>query len=302
MATSDDPNAGGPNTGSPNTGDPNTGDPNTENPHADALKPDGQADSLQPGAAKPTRPGEPAPDAPRPYSAPSGKPEQQYVIDALAGESWRLFRIMGEFVQGFEEMSDVTKAVTVFGSARLGAGHPYFAQAERLARLLAEGGYTVITGGGPGIMEAGNRGAYTAGGRSVGLNIDLPFEQNPNPYQTDAVSFRYFFVRKVMLVKYSSAFVVFPGGFGTIDELFEALTLVQTKKIVPFPVYLVGRSYWQGLIDWLEGTLLEAGTIHAKDLELFKVVDDVDALPGEIDAYYSSSSHGGFEVPRPDGA
>ncbi len=272
----------------------NTGDLNVENPHADALKPDGPADNLQPGAANA--------DAPRPYRAPSGKPEQQYVIDALAGESWRLFRIMGEFVQGFEEMSDVTKAVTIFGSARLEAGHPYFAQAERLARLLAEGGYTVITGGGPGIMEAGNKGAYTAGGRSVGLNIDLPFEQNPNPYQTDAVSFRYFFIRKVMLVKYSSAFVVFPGGFGTIDELFEALTLVQTKKIVPFPVYLVGRSYWQGLIDWLSGTLLAAGTVHAKDLELFKVVDDVDALPGEIDAYYSSSSHGGFEVPRPDGA
>lgn len=265
-------------------------DPNVSGTHGDPLKPDSPAEGAR---SKPPKP--PQPPA-------GGKPEQQYVIDALAGESWRLFRIMGEFVGGFEEMSDVTKAVTIFGSARLGEGHPYYAQAERLARLLAEGGYTVLTGGGPGIMEAGNRGAYRAGGRSVGLNINLPFEQDPNPYQTDAVSFRYFFIRKVMLVKYASAFVVFPGGFGTIDELFEALTLVQTKKILPFPVYLVGQRYWGGLIDWLKGTLLEAGTIDAKDLDLFKVVDDVDALPEEIDAYYNSSSHGGFEVPRPDEA
>lgn len=228
-----------------------------------------------------------------------GRPEQQYVIDALGGESWRLFRIMGEFVQGIEEMNGVTKAVTIFGSARLKDDHPYYTQAETLARLLAEGGYTVITGGGPGVMEAGNKGAFEAGGRSIGLNIDLPFEQDPNPYQTDEVRFRYFFVRKVMLVKYSSAFVVFPGGFGTIDELFEALTLVQTKKILPFPVYLVGRSYWQGLLDWLRGTLLTHGMVSERDLELFKVVDETDSIPAEIDAYYSSSSHGGFEVPSP---
>jgi len=228
-----------------------------------------------------------------------GKPEQQYVIDALAGESWRLFRIMGEFVQGFEEMSGVQKAVTIFGSARLKAGHPTYTQAETLARLLAEGGYTVITGGGPGLMEAGNKGAFEAGGRSIGLNIDLPFEQDPNPYQTDVVKFRYFFVRKVMLVKYASAFVVFPGGFGTIDEVFEALTLIQTKKIHPFPVYFVGRSYWQGLVDWLGSTLLEHGTVAERDLNLFKVVDEVEAIPGDIDAYYSSSTRGGFEVPSP---
>ncbi len=226
-----------------------------------------------------------------------GKPEQQYVIDALAGESWRLFRIMGEFVQGFEEMSSVDKAVTIFGSARLQAGTPYFEQAERLAQLLAKSGYAVITGGGPGLMEAANKGAFEAGGRSIGLNVDLPFEQNPNPYQTDEVKFRYFFVRKVMLVKYSSAFVVFPGGFGTIDELFEALTLVQTKKILPFPIYLVGRSYWQGLVDWLRGTLLAEGTIYERDLDLFKLVDEVEAIPSEIDAYYTTNTHGGFEVP-----
>ncbi len=226
-----------------------------------------------------------------------GKPEQQYVIDALAAESWRLFRIMGEFVQGFEEMSGVQKAVSIFGSARLRAEHPYYAQAEALGRTLAESGYTVITGGGPGIMEAGNKGAFEAQGKSVGLNIDLPFEQGPNVYQSTELKFRYFFVRKVMLVKYSSAFVVFPGGFGTIDELFEALTLVQTRKIHPFPVYLVGVSYWQGLIDWLKGTLLAAGTIAEKDLELFKLVDDTAGIPEEIDAYYQNASHAGFEVP-----
>jgi uncharacterized protein (TIGR00730 family) len=226
-----------------------------------------------------------------------GKPEQQYVIDALAAESWRLFRIMGEFVQGFEEMSGVQKAVTIFGSARLGAEHPYYRQAEALGRNLARAGYTVITGGGPGIMEAGNKGAFEANGKSVGLNIDLPFEQGPNPYQTTELKFRYFFVRKVMLVKYSSAFVVFPGGFGTIDELFEALTLVQTRKIHPFPVYLVGVSYWQGLVDWLEQSLLAAGTIAARDLELFKLVDDTSAIPEEISAYYETASHAGFVVP-----
>lgn len=230
-------------------------------------------------------------------SNPVQQPEQQYVIDALGTESWRLFRIMGEFVQGFEEMAGVRKAVTIFGSARLKQGHPYFEQAETLARLLAESGYTVVTGGGPGIMEAGNKGAYEAGGRSIGLNVDLPFEQAPNPYQTEEVKFRYFFVRKVMLVRYSSAFVVFPGGFGTIDELFEALTLIQTKKILPFPVYLVGQSYWQGLIDWLQNTLLDQGTVSARDLELFKVVDDVAAIPAEIDAYYNNQNHAGFEVP-----
>ena len=242
------------------------------------------------------------PNNPRSQATPLvGKPEQQYVIDALAGESWRLFRIMGEFVQGFEEMSDVTKAVTIFGSARLRTGNRYFAQAEALAKLLAEDGYTVITGGGPGLMEAGNKGAYEAGGRSIGLNVDLPFEQAPNPYQTDEVKFRYFFVRKVMLVKYSSAFVVFPGGFGTIDELFEALTLIQTKKILPFPVYLVGRSYWQGLLDWLQGTLLEHGTIREQDLKLFKVVDETAAIPREIDAYYKEAAQVGLETPEPAG-
>ena len=223
--------------------------------------------------------------------------EKQYVIDALAVDSWRLFRIMGEFVQGFEEMADVGKAVTIFGSARFKADHPYYEKAEKLARELAETGYTVLTGGGPGIMEAGNKGAFEAGGRSFGLNIDLPHEQDPNPYQTDEIKFRYFFTRKVMLVKYSTAFVIFPGGFGTLDEMFEALTLIQTKKIKPFPVYLIGVDYWGGLLEWLKTTLSSMGTISTEDLELFKVLDDVSDIPEEIDKYYLSENHGGFNKP-----
>ncbi|MDZ7801257.1 MAG: TIGR00730 family Rossman fold protein [Trueperaceae bacterium] len=225
------------------------------------------------------------------------KDEISYVIDALAEDSWRMFRIMGEFVQGFEEMADVGKAVTIFGSARLSAGDPVYDKAEVLAADLAACGYTVLTGGGPGIMEAGNKGAYQAGGRSVGLNISLPHEQSPNGYQTDSLGFKYFFVRKVMLVKYSTAFVVFPGGFGTIDELFEALTLIQTKTIKPFPVYLIGVDFWQGLVQWLQGTLVRKGTISDRDLNLFKIVDDVSTIPGEIDAYYESASRGGFDLP-----
>jgi uncharacterized protein (TIGR00730 family) len=223
---------------------------------------------------------------------------RQYVIEALAEDSWRMFRILGEFAQGFEEMADVDKAVTIFGSARLKADDPYHGKAERLAASLATQGYAVITGGGPGIMEAGNKGAFEAGGRSIGLNVDLPHEQDPNPYQTDELKFRYFFVRKVMLVKYSTAFVVFPGGFGTIDELFEALTLVQTKKVTPFPIFLVGVEYWRGLVQWLQGTLVRHGTVSEHDLHLFKVVDDVDEISRAIDAYYQSSSRAGFEMPR----
>lgn len=224
--------------------------------------------------------------------------EKQYVIDALAEDSWRMFRIMGEFVQGFEEMADVGKAVTIFGSARTEVDADYYRMAVDLSRMLAEAGYAILTGGGPGIMEAGNKGAYEVGGRSIGMNISLPHEQAPNVYQTDSISFKYFFSRKVMLVKYSTAFVAFPGGFGTIDELFEALTLIQTKKIKPFPVYLVGTEYWQGLLDWLRGTPLRTGTISEKDLHLFKVVDEVSTIPDEIEEYYRSRSHAGFDVPQ----
>jgi len=223
---------------------------------------------------------------------------RQYVIEALAEDSWRMFRILGEFAQGFEEMANVDKAVTIFGSARLGPEDPYYAKAVRLSASLAAQGYAVITGGGPGVMEAGNKGAFEAGGRSIGLNVDLPHEQDPNPYQTDELKFRYFFVRKVMLVKYSTAFVVFPGGFGTIDELFEALTLIQTKKVTPFPVFLVGVEYWRGLVQWMQGTLVRHGTVSEHDLHLFKVVDDVDEISRAIDAYYQSSGRAGFEMPR----
>ncbi len=223
--------------------------------------------------------------------------EKQYVIDALAEDSWRMFRIMGEFVQGFEELADVGKAVTIYGSARLAEDSEVYAKARELGAELARNGYAVLTGGGPGVMEAANRGAVDAEGRSVGLNIDLPHEQAPNPYLTDSVDFKYFFVRKVMLMKYSTAFVIFPGGFGTLDELFEALTLIQTLKIKPFPVYLIGVDYWRGLLQWLQGTLLRHGTISEKDMQLFKVVDDVSTIPEEIEEYYRSENHGGFDLP-----
>lgn len=187
--------------------------------------------------------------------------------------------------------------MTVFGSARLKEDTEVYRKARELAADLARQGYTILTGGGPGIMEAANRGAIDVEGRSVGLNIDLPHEQAPNPYLTDSVDFKYFFVRKVMLVKYSTAFVIFPGGFGTLDELFEALTLIQTHKIKPFPVYLIGVEYWRGLLQWLQGTLLRHGTISEHDLHLFKVVDDVSTIADEIEAYYRSANHGGFNLP-----
>jgi len=224
--------------------------------------------------------------------------EKQYIIDDLGKQSWRLFKILAEFVQGFEEMADVGKAVTIFGSARFEKDNPYYQKAEALAKELAKCGYAVLTGGGPGIMEAGNKGAYEAEGKSIGININLPFEQDHNAYLTDSIDFSYFFIRKVILIKYSTAFVVFPGGFGTLDELFEALTLIQTKKIKPFPVYLVDSEYWGGLIDWLRSVPLAHGAISANDLYLFKVVDDIGDIPKEIDAYYEHENHAGFEFPK----
>lgn len=224
--------------------------------------------------------------------------ETQYVIDALAEDSWRMFRILGEFAQGFEAMADVGKAVTVFGSSRLAADGAAYGKARRLAEALAGQGYAVLTGGGPGIMEAANRGAFEAGGRSVGVNISLPHEQSPNRFQTDSLDFTYFFVRKVMLVKYATAFVAFPGGFGTIDELFEALTLIQTLKIKPFPVYLVDVAYWRGLVAWMEDALVGEGTVHPRDLQLFQLVDDVAEIPAAIEAYYRSDARAGFDVPN----
>jgi hypothetical protein len=185
---------------------------------------------------------------------------------------------MGEFVDGFDTLAEIGPAVTIFGSARVRPGDAVYAEAQETARLLAEAGYVIITGGGPGIMEAGNRGAQEGGAPSVGLNIELPFEQGTNPYVEIAVNFRYFFVRKTMFVKYAQAFVIFPGGFGTLDEFFESLTLIQTGKVTNFPVILFGSAYWNGLLDWLRTTMLAQGMISAADLDLLIVTDS----PAEI--------------------
>ena len=196
---------------------------------------------------------------------------------ALSRETWRLFRILSEFVDGFDVMSGIGAGVTVFGSARTQPGEKYYDLAVECGKKICDKKFAVITGGGPGIMEAANKGAHDCGGHSVGLNIDLPFEQEPNPYQTHALDFRYFFVRKVMFVKYSCGFIIFPGGFGTLDELFETLTLIQTQKIHPFPVVLIGHDFWDGMLDWVRGTLDETfHTISHKDLDLIHITDDVD--------------------------
>ena len=200
---------------------------------------------------------------------------ERYVIDNMSPqESWRIFRIMAEFVVGIETLSRVEPAVTIFGSARSKPGDKYYTMAENMGKMLATEGFCVITGGGPGIMEAANKGAKEGGGQSVGLNIVLPFEQHLNPYANIHLNFRYFFVRKVMFVKYAMSYVIFPGGFGTMDELFEALTLIQTDKIKPFPVVLVGSEYWRGLLDWINDTMIAEGMILPEDKAIFAVVDD----------------------------
>src|SRR5437660_1620983 len=188
-------------------------------------------------------------------------------------DSWRVFRIMAEFVEGFEVMAPVGKAVTLFGSARTRPDDPFYKDAEETGRLLAKAGFAVITGGGPGIMEAGNKGAFEAGGTSVGLNITLPQEQEGNRYQTIGLDFHYFYARKVMFVKYASAFICFPGGYGTLDEFFETLTLMQTLKTEPFPILLFGKKYWGGLADWLRDTLIPK-FIDPEDIDIFRIVDD----------------------------
>ena len=212
--------------------------------------------------------------------------EKQYVVDALSiEESWRVCRIMAEFVEAIETLSRVKHAVSIFGSARTKPGDPYYGKAELLARLLAEKGFGVITGGGPGVMEAANKGAAEAGGQSVGMNIRLPFEQKPNPYANLTIDYKYFFIRKVMFVKYAMAYVILPGGFGTMDELFEALTLIQTKRIKPFPVILMGSEYWKGLYDWLRKTMLRNEMISQEDLERFQIIDDPDEAVRHIQKY-----------------
>jgi len=209
--------------------------------------------------------------------------EKQYVLEGLqAKESWRLFRILAEFVDGFEVLPKVYPGVTIFGSSRTKPEDPDYQKAERLGKLLAKAGFSVITGGGPGIMEAANKGAKNAGGYSVGLNIRLPMEQEPNPYANIRLEFRYFFVRKVMLAKYSVAFVFFPGGFGTMDEMFEILTLVQTKKIRPVPIVLVDKQFWKPLLSWFTKTLIPENKISSSDLEIFKVLDEPEEIVNYI--------------------
>ncbi|MBW2092050.1 MAG: TIGR00730 family Rossman fold protein [Deltaproteobacteria bacterium] len=200
------------------------------------------------------------------------------IDDMTIGDSWRIFRIMAEFVEGFEILGRVKPAVSIFGSARVKPNEKIYKQTVALARGLAEAGYCVISGGGPGVMEAANKGAAEGGGQSIGLNIQLPFEQKPNPYANIKLDFRYFFVRKVMFVKYAMAYVILPGGFGTLDEFFEALTLIQTKRLRPFPVILMDSSYWKGLLSWLKDQVLAQERISPEDMEIFQVLDDPDEI------------------------
>ncbi len=203
--------------------------------------------------------------------------ERQYLIDAISvQDSWRLFRIMAELVDGFDTLSDIYPCVSIFGSARVSPTEETYEKAVAIAKKLAENGYHIITGGGPGIMEAGNKGAREGGGSSIGLNIRLPKEQSPNPYADIQLDFKYFFVRKVIFLKYAQAYVGMPGGFGTLDEIFEAITLIQTKRIKPFPVILVGSDYWGTLWEWLRGNLLKRNLISSEDMELVTILDDPD--------------------------
>lgn len=209
--------------------------------------------------------------------------EKQFLIDDLKlGESWRLFKIMGEFVEGVEGLHDLGPAVSIFGSARTRPDDPQYKKAEAIAALFVKNGFGVITGGGGGIMEAANKGAAEAGGTSVGLNIRLPFEQKPNPYATIQMEFKYFFIRKVMFIKYAAAYVVMPGGFGTMDELFEVITLVQTRRIRPFPIIMVGTDYWGGLLEWIRSQLMAQSFISPKDMDIIQVLDDPEEIVGTV--------------------
>ncbi len=213
--------------------------------------------------------------------------------ETKSSDSWNIFKVMSEFVEGYDRLARIGPCVSIFGSARTQPNTPYYNMAREIAARLSKAGYGIITGGGPGIMEAGNRGAKDEGGKSVGLNINLPFEQSSNTYidRDKSIDFKFFFVRKVMFVKYAQGFIVLPGGFGTLDELFEALTLVQTKKTARFPVILVGKEFWAGLVDWIEKTLLEKeSNISPEDMYLFKLVDTADEAVEAIIEFYSKYS------------
>ena len=209
-------------------------------------------------------------------------------VDFTQTDPWRVLRIMGEFIEGFDVLSNVKKGVSFFGSARTGPDDPMYQAAQETARLLAQAGYDIITGAGPGVMEAANKGAKIGGGRSIGCNIELPFEQGTNPYVDTVVNFRYFFVRKTMFVKYSNAYIIFPGGFGTLDELFEALTLIQTGKINQFPVVLFGRHYWAGLVRWLSARALGERKISPGDMDLLLLTDDPQEATDAVIAAFES--------------
>lgn len=208
--------------------------------------------------------------------------------ETITKDSWMVFKTMAEFVEGYEKMAKIGPCVSIFGSARLKEDDPYYKMAVEIAERITRLGFGIITGGGPGIMEAGNRGAHQVGGKSIGLNIDLPFEQHFNPYidKEYSLDFNYFFIRKVMFVKYSQGFIVMPGGFGTLDELSEALTLIQTYKIAKFPIVLVGSAFWNGLLDWFKNTLLSQGLISEEDLNLYRIVDSAEEAVAHIQAFY----------------
>jgi len=208
------------------------------------------------------------------YRSPSNS-----LIDDLKGDqSWRIFRIISEFTEGFDELSGLSDAISIFGSARLAPDHAYYLKTVELAEKLSQAGFAIISGGGPGIMEAANKGAKLQNQPSIGLNIELPMEQTPNPYQNHSLNFRYFFVRKVMFVRYSMGYVCMPGGFGTLDEFFEALTLMQTHKIYPLPLVLFGRDFWSGLVDWITDKMMEYGTISEEDMQLISITDDANEV------------------------
>ncbi len=218
--------------------------------------------------------------------------KQQFVIDEFKlEESWRLFKILGEFVEGVDTLHPIGPAVSIFGSARTTPDSTHYKKAEDIAKLMVEHGYGVITGGGGGIMEAANKGATEAGGTSVGLSITLPFEKKPNPYVDINVQFNYFFIRKVMFVKYAMAYIIMPGGFGTLDELFESITLIQTQRIKPLPVILVGSDYWAGLVDWIKSTMLKERNISSEDLDIIQVIDDPELILQAVQKGFMKAHH-----------
>jgi uncharacterized protein (TIGR00730 family) len=256
------------------------------------------------GAARKTEPARRIDDALRDYAPPVTEDEKLlqapsggHAADFTRTDPWRVMRIMGEIIEGFDVLAGIEKGVSIFGSARTGPDDPQYRQAQETARLLAEAGFSIITGAGPGIMEAANKGARQGGGHSVGCNIELPFEQGANPYVDTLVNFRYFFVRKTMFIKYSQAFIIFPGGFGTLDELFEAVTLIQTGKIYQFPVVLFGRHYWAGLVRWLQTRVLLERKISPGDMDLLLLTDDpAEAAAAVIAAHDTQRKAGNARV------